>query len=109
MRRTTGLLIVLAFCFALGAVVVPSHAAPLGVEAAGPPANDLFERAEKLEGSSTVTVEGDNTGATKEREPRREPDHAGDPGGASVKAANHRSFLIGTCMPPARIELAHAV
>ncbi|MEX2103300.1 MAG: hypothetical protein WD805_04990, partial [Gaiellaceae bacterium] len=49
-----------------------------------PATNDLFENAQVLSPEASVAVEGENIDATKEREPRREPDHAGDPGGASV-------------------------
>jgi hypothetical protein len=64
---------------------------------AAPPANDAFASATTLSGSS-LTASGTNVQATKET---NEPNHAGDPGGASVwyswTAPSTGTFLIDTC------------
>lgn len=59
---------------------VAEPAAPTAPEAEVAPANDAFASPEMLVGASG-TRSGSNVGATKEA---GEPDHAGDPGGASV-------------------------
>lgn len=84
--RTLGLLL----------VVVAALAAP-GAALAAPPANDNFAAAEELTGRAT-SVEGLNKDATKEVD---EPDHAGEPGGASIwyrwTAPADGRALVSTC------------
>ena len=63
-----------AMLVALVALIAPAGAS------ANPPSNDNFANAEVLVGGFGWT-DGDTTGATKEP---GEPDHAGNPGGASV-------------------------
>ncbi len=63
-----------------------------------PPPNDDFEDAEAVTGALPVEVQGENLGATKQI---GEPDHGGNPGGASVwyewTAAASGQVAIDTC------------
>jgi hypothetical protein len=64
MRLTTRLLLVLASCFALGAVAVPSHAALLGAKKA-------------LKNAASVKVHGQGLG-DRRREPQGNRDEVRD-------------------------------
>ncbi len=63
-----------------------------------PPINDVFAAAEVVSATLPVSLEGSNVGATREPD---EPDHAGDPGGASVwyswTPAESGAVSIQTC------------
>ena len=73
-KRASSARWLLATVVALVALVAPASAS------AGPPSNDNFANAEVLAGRYGGTS-GDSTGATKEP---GEPNHAGNPGGASL-------------------------
>jgi Ca2+-binding RTX toxin-like protein len=81
--------------FVAALVTAAFVAAPAAAEAV-PPANDNFVDALPLAGP--VSTEGDSTEATKEV---GEPDHAGDPGGASVwwtwTPSDTGRYTITTC------------
>jgi hypothetical protein len=70
----------------------------LHLAAALPPANDDFANTASLGNGTTASVTGTNVDATKEA---GEPDHADDPGGASVwyswTAPSSGQFRVGTC------------
>jgi hypothetical protein len=70
----------------------------LVVSAVTPPSNDSFSTPEDLGGNSDIVVSGDNIGATKQA---GEPNHAGNPGGASVwyswTAPITGTYQIDTC------------
>jgi hypothetical protein len=80
------------------ALVGLAVAAPSALAA---PANDNFASAQVIGGSTDFDVLGSNVLATKEP---GEPNHAGDPGGASVwfrwTAPQSDPVILSTCNPP---------
>jgi hypothetical protein len=78
-------------------LVVAAALAVPAVALAAPPANDDFAAAQELSGRE-VSVEGLNKDATEEAD---EPDHAGEPGGASIwyrwTASAGGRAVVSTC------------